>query len=102
MRAFDILATLAVFVPFATADCVTRTSGCSPIDVCNRMSGAQVCGTTETASGCQTSVIPQSDSGSTTQSQAFDDTRRISFRPTPLLANSKKAFGIQQIRIARG
>ncbi|KAJ3548781.1 hypothetical protein NM208_g837 [Fusarium decemcellulare] len=66
MRPFEILATLAVFVPFATAGCVTRTSGCSPIENCNRMSGTVVCGTTETASGCQTSILPQSDSGFTT------------------------------------
>ncbi|KAK1993738.1 hypothetical protein LX36DRAFT_714372 [Colletotrichum falcatum] len=37
--------------------CVQRSSACSPEDVCNSISGIDVCGTREQASGaCQTSL----------------------------------------------
>ncbi|KAI7779428.1 hypothetical protein LA080_000909 [Diaporthe eres] len=46
----------ALAVGFAQAACQSRTQGCSPDSVCQALlSGGQVCGSTETSSGCSTS-----------------------------------------------
>ncbi|EWG44736.1 hypothetical protein FVEG_15714 [Fusarium verticillioides 7600] len=65
MQLSSILVLAAAFMPFATADdCVPRTTPCSPIEVCQSMTGLNVCGTTEHASQCSTMVVPDDDSGS--------------------------------------
>ncbi|KAH7171656.1 hypothetical protein DER46DRAFT_656302 [Fusarium sp. MPI-SDFR-AT-0072] len=65
MHLSSILVLAAAFMPFAAADdCVPRTTPCSPIAVCQSMTGLNVCGTTEHASQCSTLVVPDNDSGS--------------------------------------
>ncbi|KAH7229845.1 hypothetical protein BKA60DRAFT_628402 [Fusarium oxysporum] len=65
MHLSSILVLAAAFMPFAAADdCVQRTTPCSPIAVCDSMSGLNVCGTTENPSQCSTTVVPDDDSGS--------------------------------------
>ncbi|EWZ80998.1 hypothetical protein FOWG_15000 [Fusarium oxysporum f. sp. lycopersici MN25] len=65
MHLSSILVLAAAFMPFAaTDDCVRRTTPCSPIAVCDSMSGINVCGTTENPSQCSTMVVPDDDSGS--------------------------------------
>ncbi|KAF4974957.1 hypothetical protein FZEAL_8220 [Fusarium zealandicum] len=66
MLASNIIATLAVLVPFAAAQCLQRTKPCSPAYVCDRVSGNSVCGTTESASACRTTLVVEEDRGAVT------------------------------------
>ncbi|KAI1015774.1 hypothetical protein LB505_012001 [Fusarium chuoi] len=55
----------AAFMPIVAADdCVPRSTPCSPISVCNSMTGLNVCSTTEHGSQCSILAVPDSDSGS--------------------------------------
>ncbi|KAF4441826.1 hypothetical protein F53441_11911 [Fusarium austroafricanum] len=64
MRPFEILALVASLAPFATAQCTTRSTDCSPRSVCDQLSGLNVCGTRETSSNCGKTI--NGDSGSMT------------------------------------
>ncbi|KLO97775.1 unnamed protein product [Fusarium fujikuroi] len=64
MHCSSLFILAAAFMPFVAADdCVPRSTPCSPIAVCNSMTGLNVCGTTEHASQCSTMVV-DNDSGS--------------------------------------
>ncbi|RGP72648.1 hypothetical protein FLONG3_6656 [Fusarium longipes] len=65
MQFYSIFVIAAAFMPFIAAEtCVQRATPCSPIDVCNSLSGINVCGTTEKAADCSALVVPDTDSGS--------------------------------------
>ncbi|WQF80569.1 hypothetical protein CDEST_05583 [Colletotrichum destructivum] len=69
MKYVSILALLtASLASFADAACQTRTTACSPLQVCKSMSGAEVCGTTETVSGtgCTLKIVSGEDNGEVT------------------------------------
>ncbi|PCD22051.1 hypothetical protein AU210_015853 [Fusarium oxysporum f. sp. radicis-cucumerinum] len=66
MRLTNFIPIIAVFPPFAIANCIQRTARCGPEDVCLRVSGTQVCGTTEVSQGCDLTLRRDGTGGAVT------------------------------------
>ncbi|KAH6960195.1 hypothetical protein DER45DRAFT_536009 [Fusarium avenaceum] len=107
MHFSSLLVLAAAFMPFAVADdCVQRATPCSPIAVCDSMSGLNVCGTTENASQCSKMVVPDNDSGSVSPSRADELVEEagyldISYKNCDALAADFKGKNLDRVDVGR-